>query len=173
MSLLLYIVLKILTFIPYKIICAILGKRKRSGCLTRLLGALVGLACGLIGVIVLITPVCQLLSGGEGVLDRLEQALDDWLAEGEKAEEEYADQWQDQYEGMDIVYAQASISALLQQKFEIAEKEVNVRLEVDEAAERITAVSVGLSGQAVWVNTHELEAYVEQILGCVCTTYIE
>jgi hypothetical protein len=128
---------------------------------------------GLCLLCVLITPVCQLLSGGEGVLDRLEQALDDWLAEGEKAEEEYADQWQDQYKGMDIVYAQASISALLQQKFEIAEKEVNVRLEVDEAAERITAVSVGLSGQAVWVNTHELEAYVEQMLGCVCTTYIE
>ena len=128
---------------------------------------------GLCLLCVLITPICQLLSGGEGVLDRLEQALDDWLAEGEKAEEEYADQWQDQYEGMDIVYAQASISALLQQKFEIAEKEVNVRLEVDEAAERITAVSVGLSGQAKWVNTHELEAFVEQMLGCECTAYIK
>ena len=55
----LYSVLKILSWIIFKIICAALGKKKKkSGCLGRLLGALVGALCGLIGVVVMITPIC-------------------------------------------------------------------------------------------------------------------
>ncbi len=57
--LVLYIVLKIVSWIIFKIVCAILGKKKKkSGCLSRLLGALIGALCGLVGVVVLITPIC-------------------------------------------------------------------------------------------------------------------
>ena len=55
----LYAVLKIISWIVFKIICAVLGKKKKkSGCLGRLLGALVGALCGLVGVVVMITPIC-------------------------------------------------------------------------------------------------------------------
>jgi hypothetical protein len=122
---------------------------------------------------ILITPIAQAISSGEDVLRRLEQALDDWLDGGESAKEEYDDRWQEQYEQMDIRYAEAAISLMLQQKFEIAPKEVTVRAQPDDTGARITAVHVGLSGNAVWHNTHDLEAYIEQTLGCECTTYIE
>ncbi len=66
--LLLYIVLKVLTLILYKIICVMLGKREKSGCLMRVVGALIGALCGLIGVIVLITPVCGYLTLADTML---------------------------------------------------------------------------------------------------------
>jgi hypothetical protein len=122
---------------------------------------------------VLITPIAQAISDGGDLLGRLEGALDDWLDGGESSKEEYDDRWQEQYEQMDVRYAEAAISLMLQQKLEIAEGDVSVRLQLDDTGERIAAVQVGLSGRAVWINTHDLEAYIEQTLGCECTTYIE
>ena len=60
MFVVLYAVLKIISWIVFKIICTVLGKKKKkkSGCLGRLLGALVGALCGLVGVVVMITPIC-------------------------------------------------------------------------------------------------------------------
>lgn len=127
---------------------------------------------GLCLLCVLVTPIRQIVVDG-GVIARLEGALEEWLSQGEQTRDEYDDLWQEQYEQMDVAYAEASMTALLQQKFAIASGDVRVRLQVDESREKIESVHVALSGRAVWLNTHEIEAYVEQMLGCECTTYIE
>ncbi len=60
--LLLYIVIKLIMLIPHAIICKILkkavDKKKKRGCLSRLVGVPVGILCALVGVVVLITPIC-------------------------------------------------------------------------------------------------------------------
>lgn len=127
---------------------------------------------GLCLLCVLVTPIAEILSEGN-LIDRLEGALDEWLTEGEQAEEEYQDQWKEQYEHMDATYAEASIAYLLQEKFEILPEDMAVRIKADATGERIEAVYVGLGGRAVWLNAHEIEAYIESMLGCECTTYIK
>lgn len=52
-----YVVLKAITLIVYKIICWVFRVKKKPHVLGRTGGALIGLACGLIGVLVLVTPV--------------------------------------------------------------------------------------------------------------------
>jgi hypothetical protein len=162
----------LLTLLTTSLIVALIGyltpEGERGG-----LSKHISLLSGLCLLCVLITPIAQAISGGGDLLGRLEGALDDWLDGGENSKEEYDDRWQEQYEQMDVRYAEAAISLMLQQKFEIAEGDVSVRLQLDDTGERIAAVQVGLSGRAVWINTHDLEAYIEQTLGCECTTYIE
>ena len=127
---------------------------------------------GLCLLCVLVTPLTQLLVDGS-LADRMEGAINDWLDEGERAQEEYSDRWEEQLEEMDAVYAEACLASLLQQKFEIAAEDLTVRVETDGTGETISAVRIGLSGRAVWINTHEMEAYIEEMLGCECTTYLE
>ena len=122
---------------------------------------------------VLITPIAKAFSEGGDLIGRLGAAIDDWLAEGERTQDEYDEYWQEQYEQLDIRYAESAVCSMIQQRFEISPQELQVELQVDEQKTRITAVRVGLSGRAVWLNTHEIEAYIEQALGCECTTYIK
>ena len=121
---------------------------------------------------VLVTPIAKVLSGEGDLIGRMEAAIDDWLTEGEQAQDKYDEQWQQQYEELDVRYAEAAVSLMLQQRFDILAEDVQVTLQVDEQKTHITAVCVGLGGQAIWLNTHEIEAYIEQTLGCECTTYI-
>ena len=121
---------------------------------------------------VLVTPLTPLLAEGN-LADRIEGAIDDWLDEGERAQEEYGDRWEEQLEEMDSMYAEASIASLLQQAFGIAADDLAVRVETSDTGETITAVHIGLSGRAIWLNTHEIEAYIEEMLGCECTTYVK
>ena len=121
---------------------------------------------------VMVTPLTPLLAEGN-LADRIEGAIDDWLDEGERAQEEYGGRWEEQLEEMDAAYAQACLASLLQQKFEIAAEDVAVRVETDGTGETISVVYIRLSGRAVWLNTHAMEAYIEEMLGCECTTYLE
>ena len=121
---------------------------------------------------VLVIPLSQIMAEGN-LSGRIEQMIDDWLSLGEQAQEEYNDRWEEQYEEMDAAYAEASLSYLLQERFAIAPEDVTVCVQADEAGERIVSVHVGLSGRAVWLNTHEIETYIEQMLGCECTAYIK
>lgn len=122
---------------------------------------------------VLLVPIVQAGSAGGDLLGRLEAALDDWLDLGEEIREEYDDLWQEEYEQMDLTCAEESISLLLQQRFEILAGDLSVRVQADEAGERIATVHIGLGGRAVWLDTHKIEAYIEQTLGCECITYMK
>ncbi len=71
--LIVYLVAKLATYIVYKIICAIFRIRgpKLLG-LGRLAGLVVGVICGLVGVLVLVTPVCGYLNLVSDTVEMLE-----------------------------------------------------------------------------------------------------
>ncbi len=72
-----YVILKAITLIIYKIICWVFHVKKKPRVLGRTGGALIGLACGLIGVLVLVTPVFGYVHMADHVLGELPVSEED------------------------------------------------------------------------------------------------
>lgn len=68
--LLVYLVLKIVTWILYKLFAVIFGVKGPKIC-GRLTGAFAGLLCGIVGLVVFVTPVFGYMTLADGVLDQL------------------------------------------------------------------------------------------------------
>ncbi|MBE6629594.1 MAG: hypothetical protein E7624_01940 [Ruminococcaceae bacterium] len=83
--LLIYVVLKIVTFIVYKLLAAIFRLKKAKQPLGRLGGAVVGLLCGAVTLVVLLTPVLGYSRVALGVMEKLE-IKDDYAAVAEPLE---------------------------------------------------------------------------------------
>ena len=65
-----YFVLKIITWVPFAFICLLFGV-KGPKCCGRLSGALVGALCGMIGVVVFVTPVFGYITVANSVVEQL------------------------------------------------------------------------------------------------------
>ncbi|MBE6660959.1 MAG: hypothetical protein E7605_06105 [Ruminococcaceae bacterium] len=131
------------------------------------------LMTGLCLLCVLVTPVVSLLRSGIDLPGRLEAALSDWLAIRDQADKDFSDRWQEEYEQMDAAFASQTIAVMLRDEFSIAEGDVCVEVMPNADQTRISHVRVGLSGRAIWQNTHEIERFIIETFGCECTIYIE
>lgn len=121
---------------------------------------------------VLIAPVTALVRDGVDIKDGLQDWMSQW-ADGEQLKEDFADRWQEESERLDIAYAAEVLVQMLESEFEIAASDCRVELIVAPSGEMIEMVRVALSGRAVWVDTHKMEAYIRNTFGCESTIYIE
>lgn len=131
------------------------------------------LMTGLCLLCVLATPIVSLLRAGADLPARLEAALSDWLSIRDQADKDFSDRWQEEYEQLDVTFASQTIAGMLQDKFLIAAGDISVEVVPDESQSLISHVRVALSGRAIWQNTHEIEAFIGETLGCECIIYIE
>ena len=131
------------------------------------------LMTGLCLLCVLATPIVSLLRAGADLPARLEAALSDWLAIREEADRDFSDLFREEWEQMDLSLASQTVVGMLREKFDIADGDVSVEVLLDEEQTRISCVRVALSGRAIWQNTHEIEAFIGETLGCECIIYIE
>ena len=131
------------------------------------------LMTGLCLLCVLATPIVSLLRAGADLPARLEAALSDWLAIREEADRDFSDLFREEWEQLDLSLASQTVVGMLREKFDIADGDVSVEVLLDEEQTRISCVRVALSGRAIWQNTHEIEAFIGETLGCECIIYIE
>ncbi len=123
---------------------------------------------------VLWVPLSALLQGGGNNLPgRISDAVEQWLSGGEEAQEQYDQLWQDQQQKLDLAYAGETIRQLLCEQFERSPGEISVQVQTDEQGERLTHLRVGLSGGAIWINTHQLQEFIQKTFGCESTVYLE
>ena len=121
---------------------------------------------------VLLAPVLTLLQSGESLPEYFRSLLDGWSEGAELGEEELAHRFQEETERLDIALAEQTVGEMLAEHFSLDATDCRVRLTVDESY-RITQVRVALRGRAIWSNSHEIEAYIEQTFGCESVIYIE
>lgn len=131
------------------------------------------LLCAICLLATMISPLIRLLQGGESFPRRLDSWLSEWLEGSEEKKEEYGAIWEEQWEQMDLSYAEAAITSMLSQRFSVSEQEIRVRVTVNEDGTAIREVRVALSGKAIWLNTHEMEDYIRNTLGCESSIFIE
>ncbi len=124
-------------------------------------------------LLVLWTPLSALMRGGGDLSGRLANAIENWLREGEEQQEDFSQIWQGEQERLDLMYASEMIKELLIDQFEISGEDISVQVETDEAGERISLVCVALRGQAIWLDTHKMQSYLNEILQCESTIYLE
>jgi hypothetical protein len=131
------------------------------------------LLCAICLLVTMISPLIRLLQGGESLPQRLDTWLSEWMKGSEEKKEEYGALWEEQWEQMDVSYAEAAIASMLSQRFSISEQEIRVKVTVNEDGTAIHEVRVALSGKAIWLNTHEIEDYIGKTLGCESSIFIE
>lgn len=128
---------------------------------------------GICLLLVLWTPLSALLRGGGSVPDRLADALENWLNEGEASKEEFDQIWQGEQERLDLAYAAETIKQLIAEQFNLSLGDLSVQVQTDETGERLSLVRIGLSGRAIWIDTHKLQSFIEQQFQCESTIYLE
>lgn len=128
---------------------------------------------GLCLLCVLCFPLAALLQEGGDLPEKMFSAIDQWLGEGEKMEEQYQELWQDEQQKLDLAYAQDAIEQMICREFGLLEDEVSVLAEADEQEKLLTYVRVGLSKGAIWTNTHQVEEFIQKMFGCESSIYLE
>ena len=118
-------------------------------------------------------PLAALLKGGGEIPARIFDATEEWLAGGEDASEGYDQLWQEEQQKLDLAYANEAIRELLCQHFDQSGEHISVHAETDEMGERLTHVRVALSGRAIWLDTHQLQGFIQDTFGCDSTVYLE
>lgn len=124
-------------------------------------------------LLVLWTPLSALLRGGGDLPERLANAIENWLSEGEERQEDFSQIWQGEQERLDLMYASETIKQLLIDRFEISDEDITVQVETDETGERMSLVRIALRGQAIWRDTHQMQSYLNEILQCESMIYLE
>ncbi len=131
------------------------------------------LMSGLCLLCTLLSPFLWLLQNGETLPEQLKQWVDEWSESGEDTQQDYTDRWQAESEQMDIAYAEQTVASMLQQQFSLAERSCRVEICLNTDHTSIREMRVALSGQAIWINTHDMENYIQTTFGCASTIYIE
>lgn len=113
-------------------------------------------------------PLQTLIDGGK----TLSEALHDWLCSIDQdsltENAEHADTTR-----LDGNFAALGVSQLLCTEFSLDPTQVSVSVRLNDDATALACVKIGLSGSAVWQDSHKIEEWVAQTLGCEAVVYIE
>lgn len=130
------------------------------------------LMSGLCLLCVLAVPVTALITDGDSLPERLRQWSEEWLARGEDADDELAKRWGEECQRLDLAVAAETVAEMLEERFSLASSDCRAELELDTEG-NIRQIRVVLTGKAIWVNTHEMQDYMESTFGCESVIYIE
>ena len=64
------------------------------------------------------------------------------------------------------------LQVLLEQKFGLGAEQCRILAQWDEQ-DKVTHVTLVLSGKAIWQDPDPIRAYVQQLLGCACTVVLD
>ena len=125
------------------------------------------LLCGVCMTLLLVRPFIGLVENGAD----LSQALREyWNDLAQQAEVEGGTT--QLYHELDAHLAAYAVEQALCERFEITPREMTVSIRVTADGERVEAVYVALSGQAVWKDSHAIERYIRETFGCTGMVYI-
>ncbi len=130
-------------------------------------GRQIRLLGGVCMLLLVLSPIKQLAQGGVDIA----QAVRDYFSSLE--EMQGPQQGEGAYTQMDANLAAYAIRQGLCEAFALASEEVTVGVRLDDAAKQIETVSVGLSGQAIWQDSHAMEEWVQKNIGCQAEIYLE
>lgn len=132
------------------------------------------LLTGICLLFALLSPIQGLYESGVRLPDALSDLLDFMISDGRADALEHAEErWQEELLSLDAANVVRTLSLALQERFGIAASDITVGVTLNEAGDALSRVSVGLSGHAIWQDTHAIEAYIRQILGCEVLVYIQ
>ncbi len=116
--------------------------------------------------------LCLLASPLSKATEALEQLMQSDFIFWEDKQEEYDSQMQEFLDSASKDYVTQTLTRLLEERFLIASGQVEVRLEWEKDGSKPSKATVILKDAAIWKNPHELQAFVEELLGCPCDTAI-
>ena len=128
------------------------------------------LACSLFLLCILLSPLKNALSDAkEWINGGFEEALP---PAAEK--EEYTQMMEDAMNATSKTYLSELLIHRLENEFSIPSGEIRCVIQWESAnGARPVRVSIILSGNAIWRDPKDIEAYVENLLGCECVSAIE
>ena len=129
------------------------------------------LLCSLCLLLALVEPISALLLGVADLPARIEAYLSS-LSEESEYDERAQQQWSQEQQRLDCALVAAALSQGLQREFSIAAQDMTLGVGADAAGERLVSVSVGLSGSAIWQDTHAIEDWLAQQLGSSVTVTV-
>lgn len=116
--------------------------------------------------------LCLLLSPLSEAAKSLEQLLQADFLFWEDRQEEYDGQMQELLDSASKDYVTQMLTKQLEERFLIASGQVEVRLAWEADGSKPSRATVILKDAAIWKNPRELQAFVEELLGCPCDTAI-
>ncbi len=116
--------------------------------------------------------ICLLASPLSGAAQALEKLFQFDFTFTEDKQEEYDSQLQELLDSASKDYVTQMLKKQLEERFLISPGQVEVILEWKEEGSRPTKATVILKEAAIWKNPRELQAFVEELLGCPCDTAI-
>lgn len=116
--------------------------------------------------------ICLLISPLSGATEALEQLLRADFTLWEDKQEEYDSQMQELLDSASKDYIVQMLTKQLEECFQITAGQVEVRLEWKKDGTAPSKATVILKDAAIWKNPRELQAFVEELLGCPCDTAI-
>lgn len=127
------------------------------------------LMCGVCLALTLLSPWRELADGGLHIGDALLNLID--AAEREREEQQPSPEMS--YATVDGNLAAYQIRQALCDEFQLNPAHVVLRVRLSERMDAVALVRIGLSKDAIWCDSHALEAWVRQTLGCEAVVYIE
>lgn len=128
--------------------------------------------CSLCLLLALAEPVVMLLQTGAALPERI-AAYAETLTLSPNASEEAQERWDREQQRLDGAIAARQLALALQSQFSISPDDITVTVRTDASSAQLSHVSVGLSNAAVWQNSHAIEAWIEEQLGCTASVYLE
>ncbi|MBQ7338206.1 MAG: hypothetical protein IJW40_07105 [Clostridia bacterium] len=129
------------------------------------------LLCGVCMTLLLVNPILTLANNGRTLSDTVRDFLTS-LEEDAASYDAPLGQEQSSLQ-LDANLAAYSIEQGLCAAFSIKAEEITVGVRLQETGVTIEAVSVGLSGSAVWKDAHAIEEWIVTYVGCDAMVYIK
>ena len=122
--------------------------------------------------------ICVLISPAKSALKGLEELIGGEIVPtlpDYKDQPSYEDQMEQALGDASTAYFTEMLTQMLEKRFEITPGEVRciVVWSEEDGATTPKQVTVVLSGKAIWKNPQDMEAFVEGLLGCSCSSAIE
>lgn len=121
---------------------------------------------GVCMLLLLLSPVQALAQGGWNIAG----ALQDYFASLEQPQTPPA---KEEHTQMDANLAAYATKEGLCEAFGLSAQDVTVGVHFDAVGQEIEAISIGLSGQAIWQDSHAIEEWVHKNIGVSAEIYVE
>jgi hypothetical protein len=129
------------------------------------------LNCSLCLLALLVRPLTAWFSSGADLPALVEDCFSS-LSKTDADAESAAQRWQTEQERLGGIINAKLISQALQEQFAIPPQELTVGVYMDETG-GLQSIRIGLSGAAVWQDSHAIERWIEETLCCPAVVYIE
>jgi hypothetical protein len=123
----------------------------------------------------LIRPVISVAQGGLDAVGFISDFFDE-ISQGNDSSGQDGDDEQEQnhmYAQMDVALAVFAIREKMCRELALNENDTTIGICLNDTGERIVLVRVGLSGTAIWKDSHAMEDWIRSNVGCDAEIYVK